>query len=492
MRNSRYFFCGLLFLFNQAHGFPIGLEDIFGRRVETRHVTLVDSDGYLANPAIKLFVVPTDRLSYPATLTLSTDDPRLYFSAPSLVGTEGASLSISLSDSSVRPSFYLSIWPDRNGVSEQRALRLLIRDAKGMTEEMFVDVLIEDQDKERPPLFDIAVDFSKDRSGFFDDSRAREAIELAAKDWAYFLGDGQWDSVAKHSEPTWLWDPDHLVSSDDGYHVTNERPYRGFLLYVTGNTLTRAGGGTASETFQTSQGVPGRLRRSGHVAIGPVAQGPGYLFSLLDSEWWKFIYQSDLPVELLSLAQHEMGHSLFFNWPYPVMKQWIEKKCVDTPEILTYHGECIPVDENAHFRGVIDRQSRKGLFGSGKDDMPMRRWISTKADLLIAQSIGYKLRDTSAFLPLSLTTRSLREGAQGRAYSDTLRAEGGVPFYYWTIQTGSLPEGLSLNSFTGEISGVPTQCGKLKFTVNLRDYEERDLKGKTQTFQLRIHSPANK
>ncbi|MHC4714723.1 MAG: Ig domain-containing protein, partial [Planctomycetota bacterium] len=55
------------------------------------------------------------------------------------------------------------------------------------------------------------------------------------------------------------------------------------------------------------------------------------------------------------------------------------------------------------------------------------------------------------------------------AYSETLAATGGVTPYSWSIVSGSLPTGLSLNSGTGEISGTPTTGGTSNFTVRATD-----------------------
>jgi hypothetical protein len=58
--------------------------------------------------------------------------------------------------------------------------------------------------------------------------------------------------------------------------------------------------------------------------------------------------------------------------------------------------------------------------------------------------------------PLIVTTTSLAIGQQGTAYNATLTASGGVSPYSWTLTSGALPAGLSLNSSTGVISGTPT------------------------------------
>jgi Putative Ig domain len=70
---------------------------------------------------------------------------------------------------------------------------------------------------------------------------------------------------------------------------------------------------------------------------------------------------------------------------------------------------------------------------------------------------------------LSITTASLPGGSIGSAYSATLAATGGVTPYNWTITTGSLPTGLTLNSSTGVVSGTPTAAGSASFTVTCTD-----------------------
>ncbi|MHC4714189.1 MAG: beta strand repeat-containing protein, partial [Planctomycetota bacterium] len=77
----------------------------------------------------------------------------------------------------------------------------------------------------------------------------------------------------------------------------------------------------------------------------------------------------------------------------------------------------------------------------------------------------------SIYIPddLLITTSSLADGQVGVAYSETLAATGGVTPYSWSIVSGSLPAGLSLNSSTGEISGTPTTSETANFTVEVTD-----------------------
>ena len=58
--------------------------------------------------------------------------------------------------------------------------------------------------------------------------------------------------------------------------------------------------------------------------------------------------------------------------------------------------------------------------------------------------------------PLSLTVPPLGGAVVGKAFSATLTGAGGLPPYTFSIGAGTLAAGLSLNAFTGVISGTPT------------------------------------
>lgn len=72
---------------------------------------------------------------------------------------------------------------------------------------------------------------------------------------------------------------------------------------------------------------------------------------------------------------------------------------------------------------------------------------------------GHKLYYSPA-----ITTAGLPEGTVGTAYSQTLAAAGDTPIT-WSIDSGSLPAGLSLAAGTGIISGTPTASGTVTFTI---------------------------
>ncbi|NPV82539.1 MAG: hypothetical protein HPY46_03005 [Candidatus Aminicenantes bacterium] len=70
---------------------------------------------------------------------------------------------------------------------------------------------------------------------------------------------------------------------------------------------------------------------------------------------------------------------------------------------------------------------------------------------------------------LVITTVAVFDGIKNTAYNTTLQFAGGVPPVTWSVLSGSLPSGLSLNSGTGQISGTPTVSGYFSFIVQAKD-----------------------
>jgi uncharacterized protein YhjY with autotransporter beta-barrel domain len=70
---------------------------------------------------------------------------------------------------------------------------------------------------------------------------------------------------------------------------------------------------------------------------------------------------------------------------------------------------------------------------------------------------------------LGLSPASLPNGTQNVSYSQTVTASGGSGGYVYSISSGALPAGLSLNGSSGAITGTPTGTGASSFTVAVRD-----------------------
>jgi len=70
--------------------------------------------------------------------------------------------------------------------------------------------------------------------------------------------------------------------------------------------------------------------------------------------------------------------------------------------------------------------------------------------------------------PITVSPASLPTLTAGTPFSQTLSSSGGTAPYTYTLQSGTLPIGLSLSS-AGVLSGTPTQRGSYSFTVRSTD-----------------------
>jgi hypothetical protein len=70
---------------------------------------------------------------------------------------------------------------------------------------------------------------------------------------------------------------------------------------------------------------------------------------------------------------------------------------------------------------------------------------------------------------IDVTPTTLPNAKDGEAYSETLTATGGVAPYAWFISAGALPPGLTLDTATGEISGIPTGSSVFNFSIAAQD-----------------------
>ncbi len=84
---------------------------------------------------------------------------------------------------------------------------------------------------------------------------------------------------------------------------------------------------------------------------------------------------------------------------------------------------------------------------------------------------------------LIITTMNIADGVAETAYNATVVALGGTPPYTWSIARGNLPDGLTLDTASGVISGTLTKKGNYNFTIQVSD---NATPANTDTQQLRI------
>jgi hypothetical protein len=123
----------------------------------------------------------------------------------------------------------------------------------------------------------------------------------------------------------------------------------------------------------------------------------------------------------------------------------------------------------------------KGAFPSGLDVDPNTGFLSGTPDgpaktstvkLQGMDSLGAAVSGTvkvKILKAVHISTSKLKTGKIGKSYTAKLKATGGQAPYSWSLIGGDLPDGITLDSATGEIAGVPTGTGNFPLTFQVTD-----------------------
>ena len=87
-----------------------------------------------------------------------------------------------------------------------------------------------------------------------------------------------------------------------------------------------------------------------------------------------------------------------------------------------------------------------------------------------------------------IPVHSFPNGSVATHYSYQMQPWGGVAPLTWTLESGQLPPGLTLNPATGLIEGTPTKTGSYKFSVRVTDSSLATQAGEAKTFISRVNT----
>jgi hypothetical protein len=145
------------------------------------------------------------------------------------------------------------------------------------------------------------------------------------------------------------------------------------------------------------------------------------------------------------------------------------------PYIFALSSGQLPLGLTLSSRGLVSGNPQQiGTFTFGitiTDSQQLgssARAVRTESTSGLFASAGFAVTLTIQS-PLSITTTTLPPVTPYVPYSASIGAAGGTPPYQWTTLSGNLPPGLSINPFTGAITGAFTGDSASTFVIQITD-----------------------
>ncbi len=119
--------------------------DVFDRELNERGITLVDWDGYMANPLIQLYCLPPTNAVLPGSALLRADGERLYFGEGGTVGAAGPATTLYFYDMTTPVPVSLSIFPAHQDADADATLTIQFTEWGGAKQTNAVGIQVVDE-----------------------------------------------------------------------------------------------------------------------------------------------------------------------------------------------------------------------------------------------------------------------------------------------------------------------------------------------------------
>ena len=251
--------------------------------------------------------------------------------------------------------------------------------------------------------------------------------------------------------------------------TTNGLPTGVINAAYSGATLQAAGGVSPYTWAVTSGSLPAglTLTPSGTIAGTPTVLGTSdFTVTATDSE-----------TPTAQTASKDLSISINSSTPVGITTTGLPTAIVNVPytnAMLQANGGTPPyawsITAGTQPPGLVINFTTGAITGTptaaGTSNFTVKVTDSTKPTALTATT-NLSLTVNGA---LAITTTTLPGGSVGTAYSSNVQSSGGLGPYTWSVTSGSLPAGLSMNS-NGNISGTPTAAATSNFTITVVDNE---------------------
>ena len=257
--------------------------------------------------------------------------------------------------------------------------------------------------------------------------------------------------------------------------VTTTTVPNGVLNVAYPNTTLKAVGGTAPYTWRISAGsLPtGMTLSSGGVVSGtPTAAGPfSFTAEVTDSSSPPLVDTQAYSATILGITTVTVPDGAL-NVAYP--NTTLKAAGGTIPYTWTISAGSLPAGMTLSSGGVISgTPTADGAFSFTAEVTDS----STPTPLIATQAYSFTI--------LGITTTTVPNGVVNVVYPNTtLKAVGGVTPYTWSISSGGLPAGMTMNS-GGVITGTPTAAGGFSFTAKVTDSSPTPLTA-TQAYSATI------